>query len=72
MSFIRDNFPGRRFEGSGLVQGRTYCFLDALVHSPNVPRYGGRLDALADFCPGFVCAAPSSLLNIALGNPENL
>ena len=72
MSFIRDNFPARRCEGSSLVQGRSQCLLDAIVHSPDVSLYGGRLDVLAEFCPVFVCAAPSSLLSLAPGNPENL
>ena len=31
-----------------------------------------RQDVLAEFCPVFVCAAPSSLLSLAPGNPENL
>ena len=72
MSSIHDNFPGRKSEGGGHDQGRSQCFLDAAVHSPNVPRYGGRLDVLAEFCSVFVCAAPSILLSLAPGNPENL
>ena len=72
MSSICDNFPGRRSEGSRLVQGRSKCFVDAVRHSPNVSRHGCRLDVLAEFCPVFVCAAPSSLLSLAPGNPENL
>ena len=30
------------------------------------------LNVLAEFCPFFVCAAPSSLLSLAPGSPENL
>ena len=40
--FVWDYLPSRGFEG-GLALGRTQCLLNAIIHSLEVPCYGGSL-----------------------------
>ena len=75
LAFVCDYLPTRLFEGEGggrLALGRTQCLLNAIVHSPDVPCYGGCLYILAELRPILICTSPHSLLNLAPGSSENL
>ena len=55
-----------------LALGRTQCLLNAIVHSPDVPCYGGCLYILAELCPILARTSPRGLLNLAPGSSDNL
>ena len=72
MAFVCDYLPTGGFEGVRLAMGRTQCLLNAIVHSPDVPCYGGCLYILAELCPILVRTSPCGLLNLAPGSSDNL
>ena len=72
LAFVCDHLPTRGFERGRLALGRTQCLLHAIVHSPDVPCYGGCLYILAELCPILVRTSPRGLLNLAPGSSENL
>ena len=72
LAFVCDYHPTRGFEGGGLALGRSQCFLNAIVNSPDVPCYGSCLYILDELCPILVCTSPRGLLNLAPGSSDNL
>ena len=70
LAFVCDYVPTRGFERGRRALGGTQCLLNAIVHSPDVPCYGGCL--LAELCPILVRTSSRGLLNIAPGSSENL
>ena len=72
LAFVCDYLTTRRCKRGRLALGRTQCLLNATVHSPDVPCYGGCLYILAELCPILVRTSPRGLLNLAPGSSENL
>ena len=72
LAFVCEYLPTRIFERGCLALGRTKCLLNAIVHSPDVPCYGGCLYILAELCPILVRTSPRGLLNLAPGSSEKL
>ena len=73
LAFVCDDPPTRGFEGEArLALGRTQCLLNDIVHSPDVPCYGGCLYILAQLCPIHVCTSPRGLSNLAPGTSANM
>ena len=68
LAFVCDYLPSRIFEKGRLALGRTKCILNASVHTPDVPGYGGCLYILAELCPILVRTSPRGLLNLAPGS----
>ena len=72
LEFVCDYLPIRGFEGGRLALGRTQCLRNAIVHSSDVPCYGGCLYILAKLCPILVRTSLRGLFNLAPGSSENL
>ena len=72
LACVCDYLPIRGIEGRRLALGRTQCLLHAIIHSPDVPSYGGCIYILAELCPILVCTSPRGLLNLVSGSSDNL
>ena len=73
LAFVCDYLPTIEDLRVRLALGRTLqCRLNAIVHSPAVPCYGGSLYILAKQCPILVRTSPRGLLNVAPGSSENM